>query len=82
MLASDSLVLSADAGAGGADLAGRTLEFGVGAFADSTFTCTAAVTDLPVLGEAGGGLQGAVAGTTCVVGITDALPAITAAMSW
>lgn len=82
MKASNSLLLGADAGAGGTDLTGWTLEFGVGAFADSTFTSTATITDLPVLGEAGGGLQGAVAGTACVVGVTDALPAFTAPMSW
>ena len=82
MLASHSLVLSADARAGGTDLAGWTLEFGVGAFAEAALTGTAAVTDLPVLGEAGGRLQGAVAGAACVIGITDALPALTAPMSW
>ncbi len=81
MQASDSLVLSADTGAGGTDLTGRTLEFRVVAFADSTLTSTAAVTDLPVLSETGGGVQGAVAGTACVVGLTDALPAFTATMS-
>lgn len=75
-------MLSADARAGGADLTGWTLEFGVGTFADSTFTSTAAITDLPVLGEAGGSLQGAVTCTACVVGVTDALPAFTAPVSW
>lgn len=75
-------MFNADTWAGGTDLTGWTLEFGVGAFADSTFTSTTAVTDLPVLGEAGGSLQGAIAGTACVVGITDALPAFTAPMSW
>lgn len=74
-------MLNADTGAGGTDLAGWTLEFGVGAFAASTITYTAAVTELPVLGKAGGSLQGAVAGAACVVGITDALPAFTASMS-
>lgn len=49
MGASDSLVFNANAWAGGTDLTGWTLEFGVGAFADSTFTRTTAVTDLPVL---------------------------------
>lgn len=82
MKPSYSLVLSADTGASGTDLTGWTLEFGIGAFAASAFTSTAAVTDLPVLGEAGGGFQGAVAGAACVVGITDALPAFTASMSW
>lgn len=38
-----SLVFDADTGAGGTDLAGLTLEFGVGAFADSTFACPATV---------------------------------------
>lgn len=79
--ASDSLVLRADAGAGGADLAGRTLEFGVGAFAGAALTGTASVADLSVLGEAGGGLQGAVAGAAGVVGIADALPAVAAPVS-
>lgn len=81
MQATDSLVLSADAGAGGTDLAGWTLEFGVGAFAGSAFASTAAVTDLAVLGEAGGSLQGAVAGAACVVGVADAFPAFTASVS-
>lgn len=82
MEAPDSLVFNANAWAGGTDLTGWTLEFGVGAFADSTFTSTTAVTDLPVLCEAGGCIQGAIAGTACVVGITYALPAFTAPMSW
>lgn len=78
----DSLVLSADAGARGTDLTGRTLEFGVVAFADSALARTAAVTDLPVLGKAVGSVQGAVAGAAGVVGVTDALPAFAAAVSW
>lgn len=82
MKAADLLVLSADTGTGWTSLACWTLEFGVGAFADSTVTCAATITDLPVLGEAGGGVQGAVAGAACVVGITDALPAFAASVSW
>lgn len=82
MKSSYSLVLSAHAGAGGTDLTGRTLEFGVGAFAGPAFTSASPVTDLPVLGETGGGVQGAVAGTARVVGVTDALPAFTAPMTW
>lgn len=77
----DSLVLGADTRTGGTDLAGWSLEFGVGAFAGSTFALPPTVTDLPVLSEAGGGLQGAVAGAACVVGVTDALPALTAPVS-
>lgn len=74
-------MLCADARAGGADLTGWTLELGVGAFAASTLTTTASITDLSVFGEAGGGVQGAVTSTPCVVGITDALPALTASVS-
>lgn len=81
MKASHSLVLSADAGAGRADLACRTLEFGVFAFADSTLAFTAAITELPVLGKAGGFIQGTFAGIACVVGVTDALPAFAASVS-
>lgn len=75
-------MLNANAGAGGTDLAGWTLELGVGTLAASTFTCAAAVAYLPVLGQTGGSVQGAVAGAAGVVGITDALPAFAASMSW
>lgn len=77
-----SLVLGADSGAGGADLAGRALELGVGAFADSTLAFAAAVADLAVLGQAGGRLQRAVAGAARVVGVADALAALAASVSW
>lgn len=75
-------MLLTDSGAGGADLAGRTLEFDVGAFAGATFAVTSAVTELPVLGHARGFIHGAVAGTAGVVGVTNALPAFAASVSW
>lgn len=78
----DSLVFLTDSGTGGTDLTGWTLEFNVGAFADATFTVTSAVAELPVLGHARGFIHGAIAGTAGVVGITDALPAFTASVSW
>lgn len=74
-------LLSADTGTGRTDLARRPLEFGFGAFADSALANTAAVTELPVLGEAGGVIQRTITGAACVVGLTDALPALTASMS-
>ena len=80
-MASDLLVFRADAGAGRTDLAGWTLEFGIGTFADAAVASTTAVADLSVLGEAGGRVQGAVAGTACVVSVADAHPAFTASMS-
>lgn len=81
MKASHSLVLSADTGAGRTDLTCRTLEFGVVAFADSTLAFAAAITELPILGKAGGFIQGTFTGIACVVGVTDALPAFAASMS-
>lgn len=75
-------MLGTDAGTGGTQLTGGPLEFGAGAPAASTFALAAAVTDLPVLGEAGGGVQRAVAGAAGVVCITDAFPAFTAAVTW
>lgn len=81
MKASHSLVLSADTGAGRTDLTCRTLEFGVFAFADSTLAFAAAITELPILGKAGGFIQGTFTGIACVVGVTDALPAFAASMS-
>lgn len=77
----DSLVLIADARTGGAGLAGGTLELRIITFADSTFALPTTVTLLPVLGEAGGFLQGAVAGAPRVVGVADALPALAASVS-
>lgn len=82
MQAGHSLVLETDTGAGGTDLTGWALEFGVRAFADSTYTLPTAVTFLPVLGKAGGSIHGAVAGAACVIGIAHAPPALTSAMSW
>lgn len=79
--ASHLLVLCADAGAGGTDLTGWALEFGVVALADAAFTFTTAVTFLSILSETGGNLHGAVAGAARVVGVTDALPAFTASVS-
>lgn len=81
MKASDLLLLGADTRTGRTDLARRTLEFGFGAFADSTLANAAAVTELPVLGETGGVVQGTVAGAARVVGLADALPALTASVS-
>lgn len=75
-------MLEADTGAGGTDLAGWALEFGVRAFADSTFTLPTTVTFLPVLGKAGRSIHGAVAGAARVVGVAYAPPALTSAMSW
>lgn len=75
-------MLLTDSGAGGADLAGRTLEFDIGAFADAAFTVTSAVTALAVLGHAGGLIHGAVAGAAGVVGVAHALPAFAAPVSW
>lgn len=75
-------MLDADTGAGGTDLAGLTLEFGVGAFAYSTFTFPATVTQLPVLSDAGGLIHGAVAGAARVVGITLADSAHALTVSW
>ena len=78
---SGSLVLSADSGAGGADLTGGTLELGVGALADATLAGAPAITYLLVGCQAGGGVQGTVAGAACVVGIADTHPALTTPMS-
>lgn len=75
-------MLKADTGTGGTDLAGWALEFGIIAFADSTFTLPTTVTFLPILGKAGGSIHGAVTGAACVVGVTYAPPAVTSAMSW
>lgn len=77
----DSLVLTADARTGGTDLTGGTLELWITTFAHSTFTFPTTVTLLPVLGKAGGFIQGAVAGAPRVVGIADALPALAASVS-
>jgi len=75
-------VLGADAGAGGTELAGGALEFGVGTFAGPTLAGTAAVTDLPVLSEAAGAVQRAVAGAARVVGIADAFSAFAPPVTW
>lgn len=77
----DSLVLTADARTGGAGLAGGTLELRITTFADSTVAFPTTVALLPILGHAGGFIQGAFAGAARVVGITDALPALAAAVS-
>ena len=77
-----SLVLGADIGAGGADLTGGALELGVGAFAGAAFAGAPPIADLLVGGQAGGGVQGAVAGTACVVVVAYANPALTAAMTY
>lgn len=74
-------MLTADARTGGTDLAGGTLELRIVTFADSTFALPTTVTLLPVLGEAGGFLQGALAGAPRVVGVADALPALAASVS-
>lgn len=74
-------MLSTDSGAGGADLTGGPLELGVGAPAGPALTDPSAVTDLLVGGQAGGGVQRAVAGASRVVSVTDTHPALTAAVS-
>lgn len=78
---SGSLVFSTDSGAGGADLTGGTLELGVSALADATLAGAPAITYLLVGCQAGGGVQGTVAGAARVVGITDTHPALTTSMS-
>ena len=82
MSGSSSLVLGADSRAGGAGLAGGALELGVCTFAGATLAGPPAVTDLLVGGQAGGVVQGAIAGAACPVGIADTHPALTAPMAW
>lgn len=74
-------MLGADAGAGGTYLTGGTLELWVSALAVPTFAGSPSVTDLSVLGQTGGGVQGAVTGAAGVVGVTDTLPADAASVS-
>ena len=75
-------MFGAYARAGGADLAGGALELGVGALALAALTGAAAVADLPVLGQAGGGVQGAVTRAARVVGLAHAHPALTLTVAW
>lgn len=75
-------MLLADSGAGGADLAGRTLELDVRALAAAALAVASAVAQLPVLGHARGFVHGAVAGAAGVVGLADAPPALAASVSW
>ena len=75
-------MLGADSRAGGACLAGGALELGVGTLADAALAGSPSVTDLLVGCQAGGGVQGAVAGAARVVGVADAHPALTAAVPW
>lgn len=76
-----SLVLGAHSGAGGTRLTGLPLELGVVANTGATLTGSSSVTDLTVFGQTRGLVQGAVAGAARVVGVADALPALTAAVS-
>lgn len=75
-------MLGADTWAGGTQLAGRPLKLGVGAFAGAALAGSPAIADLPVLGDAGGVVQGAVAGAARVVLVADAHPALAAPVSW
>lgn len=72
----------ADTWAGRTHLAGRTLKLRVGALADPALAVPTTVTDLPVLGDAGGVIHGAVAGAAHVVVVTDAHPTLAAPMAW
>ena len=81
MSGSSSLVLGADSRAGGADLAGGALELGVCTLADATLAGSPPVTDLLVGCQAGGGVQGAVAGAARVVSVADTHPALAAAVT-
>lgn len=74
-------VLGAHSGAGGTRLTGLPLELGVVANTGATLTGSSSVTDLTVFGQTRGLVQGAVAGAARVVGVADALPALTAAVS-
>ena len=62
-------MLSTHSGTGGTHFAGGSLELGVGALTHPTLTGPAAVTDLLVLGQTGGGVQRAVALVARVVSI-------------
>lgn len=75
-------MLRADTWAGRTQLAGRPLKLGVGALAGAALAVPTAVTDLPVLGDAGGVIHGAVAGAARVVLVADAHPALAAPVPW
>lgn len=73
---SDSLVLGAHSQAGGAHLAGGTLEFGVGALAGAALAGAPAVADLLVAGQTRAVVQRAVAGAARPHGVTLAHSAV------
>lgn len=75
-------MLSAHSQAGGAHLAGGTLELGVGTFAGAALAVAPAVAELLVAGQTRAVVQGAVAGAARPHGVALAHSAVARSVTW
>ena len=73
---------AAGVGAGGALLTGVPEGPGLGAVAVAAHAAAPAAAQLPVVGQARGGLRGAVAVVSDVAGVALALPAVALPVAW